>query len=142
MPSDLDQTPPIKRGFHLTSVWSWSESPIKGSETDGDHHFWVLRAAMSSVMLKESGSLMSHSLRLKAINTIMCESRAAGVVLIDLPTNIRSIFYSPGWGNVLTLTRMGDSTLGDCGEGVFVEARASQHHTQLFNHVCTQHKLC
>jgi len=39
-------------------------------------------------MLKLSGSLMSHSLRLKAINTMMCESRAAGVVLIDLPTKL------------------------------------------------------
>ena len=28
------------------------------------------------------------------------------------------------------LTRMGDSVVGDCGDGVFVEARASQHHTQ------------
>ena len=37
-------------------------------------------------MLNLSGSLMSHSLRLKAITTIEWESRAAGVVLIDLPT--------------------------------------------------------
>ena len=28
------------------------------------------------------------------------------------------------------LTRMGDSLIDDCGDDVFVEARASQHHTQ------------
>ena len=64
---------------------------------------------MNSAMLKLSGSLMSHSLRLKAINTIVCEGRAASVVLIDLPTTTRSISYSPNWGNFLRLTRMGDS---------------------------------
>ena len=76
---------------------------------DGHHHLQVLRVAMNSAMLKESGSLMSHSWRLKAINTIMCEGRAASVVLIDLPTTIRSISDSPRWGNILRLTRMGDS---------------------------------
>ena len=80
---------------------------------------------MNSAMLKVSGSLMSHSLRLKAINTIMCEGRAASVVLIDLPTNIRSISFSPRWGKFVMLTRMGDSVAGDCGDGVFVGARAS-----------------
>ncbi len=74
---------------------------------------------------------MSHAMRLKAINTIMGEGRVASVVLIDLPTNIRSIVYSPAWGNFQTLTRMGDSLVSDCEEAVFVEARASQHHTQL-----------
>ena len=37
---------------------------------------------------------------------------------------------SPVWGNFLTLTRMGDSLVGDFGDGVFVGARASQHHTR------------
>ena len=80
---------------------------------------------MNSAMLKVSGGLMSHFLRLKAINTMMCEGRAASVVLIDLPTNIGSISFSPRWGDFLMLTRMGDSVVGDCGDGVLVGARAS-----------------
>ena len=112
---------------HCLTFSHLKKSPRKGDEVDGHHHFRVLRAELSSAMLKLSGSLMFHSLRPKAINTIMCEGRAASVVLINLPTKIRSIFYSNGWGNVLMLTGMGYS--------------ASQNHTQLFNYVFSQHKL-
>ena len=47
------------------------------SKKAGNHHVRLLRAEMNSAMLKVSASLMSHSLRLEAINTIMCEGRAA-----------------------------------------------------------------
>ena len=85
---------------------------------------------MHSAMLKLSGSLMPHPLRLKAINTIICQGRTAGAVLIHLRANIGSISHSPTWGIFAILTRMGDSVVSDCGDDVFVEARASQHHAQ------------
>ena len=71
---------------------------------------------------------------LRAIQNPWWGKQGSSVVLIDLPTNIRSISYSPRWGNFLMLTRMGDSLVAEFGDGVFVGARASKHHTQLFNH--------